>query len=310
MKGERDMKTNAQIMLLLLTVSFVSLAQPALAQTVTSSQKPTGTVKTDSRILYHDGPVMIGSSNVYLIWYGCWDNNCGLVGDVATQLILSDFAVSVGSSPYFQILPTYPNAYGQGPSGALLFGGSVVDQYSHGFELTASDLQGIVADQINGNQLPPDPAGIYVVLASADVSSPTTGFCVASAQPHHGTGFANGSLFRYAFVGNPTRCPSVGAPQFFANGTLLPTPNGSLAADAMANTLAHVLNTTITNPNGNAWFDRYGLQNADKCDGQFGPTYLTASGARANLKLGQRDYLIQENWVNSGKGRCALNQSL
>jgi phosphate-induced protein 1 len=304
------MKTNVQILLLLVMVSFVWLGQPALAQSVTASQRPTGTVKTDSRILYHDGPVMIGSSNIYLIWYGCWDNNCGLVGNVDTQLILSDFTVSVGSTPYFQILPTYPNAYGQTPSGALLFGGSVVDQYSHGFELTASDLQGIVADQINGNQLPPDPAGIYVVLASADVSSPTTGFCVASAQPHHGTGFANGSLFRYAFVGNPTRCPSVGAPQFFADGTQLPTPNGSLAADAMANTLAHVLSTTITNPNGNAWFDRYGLQNADKCDGQFGPTYLTASGARANLKLGQRDYLIQENWVNVGKGHCALNQSL
>jgi len=304
------MKTNVQILLLLLTVSFVWLAQPALAQTVTSSQRPTGSVKTDSRILYHDGAVMVGSSNVYLIWYGCWDNNCGLVGDVGTQSIVSDFAVSVGSSPYFQVLAGYPNWYGQGPSGALLFGGSVVDRYSHGFELTASDMQGIVADQINNFGLPPDPAGIYVVLASADVSSPTTGFCVASAQPHHGLGFANGSLFRYAFVGNPTRCPSVGAPQFFANGTLLPTPNGSLAADAMANTLAHVLSTTITNPDGTGWFDRYGLQNADKCDGQFGPTYSAGNGARANLRLGQRDYLIQQNWINDRKGHCAMNTSL
>jgi phosphate-induced protein 1 len=304
------MKTKAQIMLLLLTVSLVSLAQPALAQTVTSSQRPTGTVKTDSRILYHDGPVMIGSSNLYVIWYGCWDATCGPTGDANAQSIVLDFFYNFGSTPYAQMLASYPNAAGQAPSGALLFGGSVVDPYSHGFELTANDIQGIVADQINGLILPPDPAGIYVVLASADVSSPTTGFCVASAEPHHGVGFANGSQFRYAFVGNPTRCPSVGAPQFFANGTPLPTPNGSLAADAMANTLAHVLSTTMTNPNGNAWFDRYGLQNADKCDGQFGPTYLTASGARANLKLGQRDYLIQENWVNSSKGHCALNTSL
>jgi hypothetical protein len=77
------MKINVQILLLLLTVSFVWLAQPALAQT--ASQRPTGGAKTESRILYHDGPVMVGSSNVYLIWYGCWDNNCGLVGDVGTQ---------------------------------------------------------------------------------------------------------------------------------------------------------------------------------------------------------------------------------
>jgi len=50
------------------------------------------------------------------------------------------------------------------------------------------------------------------------------------------------------------------------------------------------------------------LQNADKCEGEFGLTYLTANGARANLRLGGHDYLIQHNWVNFRKGRCAINQ--
>jgi len=49
----------------------------------------------------------------------------------------------------------------------------------------------------------------------------------------------------------------------------------------------------ITNPTGGAWFDRYGLENAAKCVGQFGTTYATANGARANLRLGSLDYLIQ-----------------
>ena len=43
--------------------------------------------------------------------------------------------------------------------------------------------------------------------------------------------------------------------------------------------------------------------------GQFGQTYVTSNGARANLRLGSRDYLIQHNWVNFRKGRCAINQS-
>ena len=304
------MKTNVQTILLLLTVSFVWLAQPASAQTVTSSQRPTGIVKTDSRILFHNGLVMTGPQDVYFIWYGCWDNSCGNNGDTTTQLIMTDFMSNVGASPYFQILTAYTNDAGQGPNGAAFFGGQVFDQYSRGLELTTSDIQGIISDQITNRRLPQDPNGIYVVLASADVSSPTTGFCVASAQPYHGTGEAFGSEFRYAFVGNPTRCPSVGAPQFVASGTQLPTPNGSLAGDAMANTLVHVLSTTITNPTGTGWFDRYGLQNADKCDGQFGPTYLTPNGARANIKLGQRDYMIQQNWINDRKGHCALNTSL
>jgi hypothetical protein len=41
----------------------------------------------------------------------------------------------------------------------------------------------------------------------------------------------------------------------------------------------------------------------------FGQTYMTANGARANQRLGGRDYLIQHNWVNFRKGRCAINQS-
>src|SRR4051812_36688368 len=122
------MKRNFQILLLLLTVSFVWLAQPALTQSPMSSQKPTDHVKTDSKILYHDGRVMIGSSNAYVIWYGCWDSNCAN-GDANTQLLVSDFLSNVGASPYFQILAGYPNAAGQGPSGALLFAGSVFDHY-------------------------------------------------------------------------------------------------------------------------------------------------------------------------------------
>jgi hypothetical protein len=52
------------------------------------------------------------------------------------------------------------------------------------------------------------------------------------------------------------------------------------------------------------------LENAAKCVGQFGSTYSTPNGARANLKLGQYDYLIQQNWVLGRKEHCAMNSSL
>jgi hypothetical protein len=253
---------------------------------------------------------MYGTSDVYFLWYGCWDETCR-AGNTATQAIVSDFMSNLGGSPYFQINAMYPGAFGNTPSGGLIFGGAAFDRYSHGLELTAADIRGIVQDAIESNQLPQDPSSIYVVLASADVSSNATGFCIPGALPHKGVGEAFGSQIRYAFVGNALRCPTVAAPQFVAsNGTLLPTPNGNLAADAMVSTLAHLLNVIVTNPSGGGWFDRYGLQNADKCFGQFGPTWLV-NGARANLKLGGRDYLIQHNWINSDKKpHCAINSSL
>jgi len=301
------MTKHLRLLLMLFTVLVVGLDKSALAQKPDPGQKPEDHVKTNSKMAFHGGPVMAGALDIYLIWYGCWDDNCGLAGNTTIQTILRDFTSSIGGSPYLQINRTYPNVNGQIPTGAAFYAGEVVDRYSRGPELSASDIQGIVADKIVSNALPQDPVGIYVVLASADVSSNATGFCIPSANPHHGLTQALGVATKYAFVGNPMRCPSVAAPQFIENGNQLPTPNGSLAADAMASTLANLLNRIVTNPSGGAWFDRYGLENAVKCDGQFGETYLTVTGARANIKLGYRDFLIQENWVNDRKGRCAMN---
>jgi len=299
----KSKRINSMMLAVALTMALCAL--PAFAQSVSGNQKTQ--VKTDSKMAYHNGPIVTGVPEVYFVWYGTWDNNAD---NTAVQFILTDFLSNVGGSPYFQINAMYPNNIGGAPSGALFYSGAAVDRYSHGLELTASDIAGIVETQILTGALPLTPSGIYVVLASADVSSNATGFCTPSALPHHGTGETLGTQFRYAFVGNPNRCPAVAAPQFFSGGVQLPTPNQNLAADAMASTLAQLLSRVITNPTGGAWFDRYGLENAAKCEGQFGPTYATANGARANLRLGLNDYLIQQNWVLGRKEHCAMNSSL
>ena len=296
---------NKRINSIMLAVAVTLWALPAFAQSAPAS--PKDNVKTDSKIAYHNGPIVTGVPDVYFIWYGTWDNNAD---NTAVQFILTDFLSNVGGSPYFQINALYPNNIGGGPSGALFYSGAAIDRYSHGLELTATDIAAIVESQITSGGLPQDPSAIYVVLASADVSSNSTGFCTPAALPHHGVGEAFGTQFRYAFLGNPNRCPTVAAPQFFSGGVQLPTPNQNLAADALASTLAQLLSRVITNPTGGGWFDRYGLENASKCVGQFGTTYATANGARANLKLGTRDYLIQQNWVIARKEHCAMNSSL
>jgi hypothetical protein len=289
-------KINLLILFALIAMSFALLGAPASAQHGNANQK------TNSRILYHDGPVMTGSTDVYLIWYGNWPSNS------ETKAILTDFVSFLGGSAYFQINTTYTDSTGAVPNGALLYAGSVNDVYSHGLELTALDIQGIVADSVTAGNLPLDTTGIYIVFGSSDISSNSTGFCTPSAPPHHGAFSYNGVPLRYAFIGNAARCPTSAAPQFIApDGSQLPTPNGNLAADAMASTLAHALDTTVTNPTGTAWFDRYGLENADKCQGTFGQTYTTANGARANMRLGTRHYFIQQNWVNVRRGYCGLS---
>ena len=76
--------------------------------------------------------------------------------------------------------------------------------------------------------------------------------------------------------------------------------------DELASVIAHEMEEAATDPQLSAWYDSSGLENADKCAWTFGTTY-TANGALANMKLGNREFLIQRNWVNASGGYCATS---
>ncbi len=78
----------------------------------------------------------------------------------------------------------------------------------------------------------------------------------------------------------------------------------------MASIIAHELEESVTDPGQSAWYDSSGNEIADKCAWTFGATYTAAGNSKANMQLGGKDYLIQQNWVNAGGGYCALSASL
>jgi len=257
---------------------------PGLAKQPPGNAKPQG----NNGIFYHGGPLMLGATNAYYIWYGNWN------GNTATT-ILSDLASHIGGSPYYNINTTYYDGSNTHVSNAVNFAGSTADNYSQGTSLSDSGVQAVVASAITSGRLPEDTRGVYFVLTSADVNE-TSGFCTQYCGWHtHGT--ISGSDIKYSFVGNPDRCPNACAAQ--STG-----PNGNAGADGMASIIAHELQEAVTDPDLNAWYDRRGEENADKCAWTFGSTY-TANGALANMKLGTRDFLIQQNWVNASGGYCA-----
>lgn len=241
-------------------------------------------------ITYHNGPVMLGTVNVYTIWYGNWTGN-------TAPTIVSDFLNSLGGSPYWNMNTTYYNGSKTPLANALAYLGSTTDSYSQGTSLSDAQIQAVVSSAISSGRLPADAAGIYLVLTSADVTA-SSGFCTQYCG-WHTYGTLGGKTIKYSFVGNPDRCPSACAAQ-------TTSPNGNAGADAMISIITHELTEAATDPQLNAWYDGYGYENADKCAWKFGTTYTTSNGARANVRLGARDYLIQQNWVNSGSGYCAL----
>jgi hypothetical protein len=239
-------------------------------------------------ISYHGGPVVTTPNKIYYIWYGNWSGN-------SATTILSDLANHIAPSPYFNINTTYYDGSNVHVQNSVSLAGSTTDSYSQGTSLSDSQIQSVVSSAISSGRVPKDAGAIYFVLTSSDVTA-SSGFCNQYCGWHtHGT--IGSSDIKYAFVGNPDRCPSACEDQ-------TTSPNGNAGADGMASIIAHELEEETTDPDLNAWYDTRGAENADKCAWTFGTTY-TSGGALANMKLGTRDYLIQQNWVNASGGFCA-----
>ena len=259
------------------------------------SARPAAKAATGNNgINYHGGPVILGTTNVYYIWYGDWSK------DAAAQPILTDLANNIGGSPYFNINTSYFNGANQAISNSVHFAGSTTDNYSQTQVLTDATVQSVVQSAITSGRLPKDTNGVYFVLTSPDVHE-ATGFGFRYCG-WHTNGTIAGSDIKYSFVGDPaTYWMNTCADQ--STG-----PNGGGGGDAMASVVAHELEEAVTDPDLNAWYsDSNGDENADKCAWTFDPTYRAANGALANMKLGTRDYLIQRNWVNASGGYCALS---
>ena len=252
--------------------------------------KPGG---SNNGIFYHGGPLMLGTPNVYFIWYGNWSGN-------SATTLLPTLINDLSGSGYEHINSTYYDGSNTHVSGLLGFAtaNQANDSYSRGTALSDSDIQAIVAAHCGslGNC---DANGIYFVLTSADVNE-TSGFCTQYCGWHtHGT--ISGKDVKYSFVGNPDRCPSACEWQN-------PGPNGSGGGDGMASIIAHESEEAISDPDLNAWYDRRGYENADKCAWTFGTTSTAPNGALYNFTGSSgTEWLIQRNWVNAGGGYCAMS---
>src|SRR5258706_13111712 len=174
----------------------VQMSQAELAQAqhsgVVDFAKPGG--GGSSGILYHGGPVMLGTVNAYYIWYG----NCS--GNSATS-ILTDFASNGRGLPYEKINSTYYDGSNAHVSGNVHYAGSSNDNYSHGTSLTDAAIQAVVAATN-----PTDTNAVYFVLTSADVNA-SSGFCTQYCG-WHTRATIGGRDIKYSFAGNPDRCPS------------------------------------------------------------------------------------------------------
>jgi hypothetical protein len=113
---------------------------------------------------YHGGPLILGTTNVYYIWYGNWSGN-------NATTILTDLANGIGGSPYFNINTTYYNGSNTHVANAVHYAGSTTDNYSQGTSLSDTQIQTVVSSAIASGKVTKDPNAVYFVLTAQDVTA-------------------------------------------------------------------------------------------------------------------------------------------
>ncbi|HWE10618.1 MAG TPA: hypothetical protein VG325_14795 [Solirubrobacteraceae bacterium] len=76
-------------------------------------------------------------------------------------------------------------------------------------------------------------------------------------------------------------------------------------ADATINVTSHEHNESVTDEQGNAWYDRRGYENGDKCAWNFGTALGSDGYGQYNQVINGHDYYLQQEWSNHSAG-CVL----
>jgi hypothetical protein len=254
---------------------------------------------------YHGGPI-IYTQKVAAIY---WSNRtiypggpaAGTNGPGSTDgSVVGFFMNHLGGSPYYNINTTYFDKVGTHIQNSVTY-----TQYwaantnvpLAGQPVLDMQIQAQVIAGFTSGKLTYDPSTLYLVFSDALVNLGGQFGVVYCA--YHGNFAWNGNDVKYAAMPHDI--------DFFTCSALNGSPNNDPAADAEVNTLAHETEETNTDEDLNAWYDSNGNENGDKCAWNFGATYKTANGATANMNLGGKDFLVQQNWVNANGGSCRLS---
>ena len=257
----------------------------------------TGGTGATTAMTDHGGPV-INTPTIYLIWYGNWNQTNGSDTPAGQQLI-RDWAASIGGTPYFHLNTSYSST--KLISGNVLYGGQTNDTGTR-ISLSDAQIQSVVNNAISSNRLPYNAKGVYFVVTASNVTA-SSGFCTQYCGWHTLGNLTNGKV-RYSFVGNAKRCLSACAAQSSVS------PNNNPGIDGAISVMSHELEEATSDPDLNAWYDRTGAENGDKCAWTFGHSQLQASnGSWYNMTFGGHQWLIQRNMFKSGSSWLCMIDS-
>jgi len=266
-------------------------------------------VITGNGINYNGGPIVPAEKVAAVYWAAstvfAGGPASGSTGSGAQDgSLVGYFLGNLGGSAHYGINTTYGDSVGAGHTvaNALSYTGYWADAGSapvSGANVSDTAVQNEIIKGFTGGQLAYDPSTVYAVFTGAGVNLGGGAFTQYCA--YHGDFSWNGNTVLYAVMPydytNPAACSGLSG-----------SPNADPAADTEVSTLVHELEEANTDPQLNAWYDSAGNENADKCAWNFGTTF-TSGGGKANVTIGSKSFLVQQNWLNANGGKCVQSWS-
>lgn len=277
---------------------------------VSSPTRPAAT----SNLVYHSGgTVQVGTHHTYAIYWGSsFSTNYKSIINGYFANVAADSGhtsnVYYSDTQYYQTISgvktyiSYSEQYNGSWSDTVLPSSSGCSSTAGGTTKCVSDaqVQAEVTKAINANGWPRGLTNEYFVFLGNGISTcynssscAFTAFC--AYHSNYGSGSSNTLYANMPYTGhNLGACSG-------ASGS----PNGDAAADATISVTSHEANETITDALGNAWYDRSGNENGDKCAYNYGTRLGTINGGDYNQNIGSGHYELQQEWSNYSS-RCVL----
>ena len=226
----------------------------------------------------HGGPIMTSSVVVPIFWGTNWGNSTFTVDK---QTGLNSFYAGWSGSNYSKTTTEYGSSNGQVSGNVTYAANSYLTDTSAGPSSPPSTAQivGEVQKLVTAGSINPVANGYYPVYT--DLRRGNAGYCA-----WHDTGSVTKSgtstQIQVAFffnLDNDSGCD----PQD-------PGTTHTQGLEALANVSGHELSEAETDPHLNAWYDRQGYENADKCAWHFHANSTFSNGSV---------WKIQGNWSNA-----------
>lgn len=257
-------------------------------------------------LTYHNGPVE-HTNAVYAIYWV--PSGYSISSDYATVInrFFTDVAADSGKTSNVYYSDTqYSDSSGK-IAYSSTFGGSATvtdplpasgctDSYTS-VCLSDAQIQSEIQKVVSANHWPTGATTEYFMFTAKGVGSCSGSSCAFSNYCAYHSWIGSGSSqILYANMPYADTVP--------ANCDAGQHPNNS-DADATINVTSHEHNETITDPNGNAWYDRRGYENGDKCAWKFGTQLGSTASGQYNQLINGNPYELQMEWSNASSN-CVL----